>query len=198
MKPVYALFVAFVISTVSALPALAQSSYRIQPGDVLNIEVLEDESLEREELVRPDGRITMPLAGTLSVSGRSIEQVRSDLTRLLEPNFAAPPTVFVSLGSVAEPTDPDPILVYAVGEAGEPGRYEVPPGTTLLQFFAEMGGFSRFAATKRIMLRRADKAGNERVYKFNYDAILEGTGQGGATRLVDGDVIVVPERRLFE
>jgi len=198
MKPVYALFVALMISMVSALPTLAQSSYRIQPGDVLNIEVLEDESLEREELVRPDGRITMPLAGTLSVRGRSIEQVRSDLTRLLAPNFAAPPTVFVSLGSVAEPTDPDPILVYAVGEAGEPGRYEVPPGTTLLQFFAEMGGFSRFAATKRIMLRRADSAGNERVYKFNYDAILEGTGQGGATRLVDGDVIVVPERRLFE
>ena len=198
MKPVYALLMAFVLSVMSGLPAIAQSSYRIQPGDVLEIEVLEDESLEREVLVRPDGRITMPLAGTLSVSGRSVEQVRSDLTNLLAPNFAAPPNVFVSLGSVAESTDPDPILVYAVGEAGEPGRYEVPPGTTLLQFFAEMGGFSRFAATKRILLRRADRAGNERVFKFNYDAILEGTGQGGATRLVNGDVIVVPQRRLFE
>ncbi len=198
MKPVYALLITLVLSVASALPALAQSSYRIQPGDVLNIEVLEDESLEREALVRPDGRITMPLAGTLSVSGRSIEQVRNDLTNLLAPNFASPPNVFVGLGSVGESTDPDPILVYAVGEAGEPGRYEVPPGTTLLQFFAEMGGFSRFAATKRILLRRADRSGNERVFKFNYDAILEGAGQGGATRLVDGDVIVVPQRRLFE
>ncbi|WP_170479734.1 polysaccharide biosynthesis/export family protein [Ruegeria arenilitoris] len=198
MKAVYALLVTLVLSVVLAAPAMAQSSYRIQPGDVLNIEVLEDESLEQEVLVRPDGRITMPLAGTLSVSGRSVEQVRNDLTNLLAPNFAAPPNVFVALGSVAEPTDPDPILVYAVGEAGEPGRYEVPPGTTLLQFFAEMGGFSRFAATKRIILRRADRSGNERVYKFNYDAILEGAGQGGATRLVDGDVIVVPQRRLFE
>ncbi|MEX0279240.1 MAG: polysaccharide biosynthesis/export family protein [Ruegeria sp.] len=186
------------MSVTIALPALAQSSYRIQPGDVLNIEVLEDESLEREVLVRPDGRITMPLAGTLAVSGRSVEQVRSDLTNLLAPNFASTPSVFVSLGSVGEQEDPDPIFVYAVGEAGAPGRYEVPPGTTLLQFFAEMGGFSRFAATKRILLRRAGSSGQEQVYKFNYDAILEGTGQGGATRLVDGDVIVVPQRRLFE
>lgn len=198
MKPVYALLGAFFLSVTIALPALAQSSYRIQPGDVLNIEVLEDESLEREVLVRPDGRITMPLAGTLAVSGRSVEQVRSDLTNLLAPNFASTPSVFVSLGSVGEQEDPDPIFVYAVGEAGAPGRYEVPPGTTLLQFFAEMGGFSRFAATKRILLRRAGSSGQEQVYKFNYDAILEGTGQGGATRLVDGDVIVVPQRRLFE
>ncbi len=190
------LFVLGLVAVIAA-PASAQSAYRIQPGDVLNIEVLEDESLEREALVGPDGRITMPLAGAIRVSGRSLEQVRSDLTRLLAPNFAAPPSVFVSLGSVAD-EDPDPIFVYAVGEAGAPGRYEVPPGTTLLQFFAEMGGFSRFAATKRIMLRRADSAGNERVFKFNYDAILEGTGQGGATRLVNGDVVVIPQRRLFE
>ncbi len=198
MRPAYTLLITFIFGVMAAIPAMAQSSYRIQPGDVLNIEVLEDDSLNREALVRPDGRITVPLAGTLSVSGRSVEQVRNDLSQLLAPNFAATPSVFVSLGSVAEREDPDPILVYAVGEAGSPGRYEVPPGTTLLQFFAEMGGFSRFAATKRIMLRRADKAGNERVFQFNYDAILQGTGQGAATRLVDGDVIVVPQRRLFE
>lgn len=198
MKPIYTLLVTLVFGAVAAVPALAQSSYRIQPGDVLNIEVLEDRELNQEALVRPDGRITMPLAGTLAVSGRSVEQVRSDLTDLLAPNFASTPSVFVSLGSVGEDVEPDPILVYAIGEAGSPGRYEVPPGTTLLQFFAEMGGFSRFAATKRVMLRRTDKSGNERVFRFNYDAILEGAGQGAATRLVDGDVVVVPQRRLFE
>ncbi len=198
MRPVFTLLFSFIAGALVAVPALAQSSYRIQPGDVLSINVLEDSSLNDEVLVLPDGRINLPLAGQLAVAGRSVGQVEDSLATQLEPNFASRPTVTVSIATIGEAEDPDPILVYAVGEAGSPGRYEVPPGTTLLQFFAEMGGFSRFAATKRVMLRRTDKAGNERVFRFNYDAILDGTGQGASTRLVDGDVVVVPQRRLFE
>jgi len=197
MKAVFTLFGATVMGLLAALPALAQS-YRVQPGDTLQIEVLEDESLNREVLVRPDGRITVPLAGTLTAGGQTTEQIESNLSRMLAPNFASAPTVFVSLSSIAEEDDIEPIDVYVVGEAESPGRYEVEPGTTLLQLFAEMGGFSRFAATKRVMLRRTDRSGNEAVYKFNYDAILEGAGNGAATRLADGDVIIIPQRRLFE
>ncbi len=198
MRPAFTLLISLIVGAVAAVPALAQSSYRIQPGDVLSINVLEDSSLSDELLVLPDGRINMPLAGQLAVGGRNVRQVEEALATQLEPNFASRPTVTVSIATIGEPEEPDPILVYAVGEAGSPGRYEVPPGTTLLQFFAEMGGFSRFAATKRVMLRRTDSAGNERVFRFNYDAILEGTGQGATTRLADGDVVVVPQRRLFE
>lgn len=197
MNAVFVLFGATIISVLAALPALAQG-YRVQPGDRLQIEVLEDESLNRDVLVRPDGRITMPLAGTLAASNRTTEQIGDDLSRMLSPNFASAPTVFVSLSSIAEEDEVEPIDVYVVGEAESPGKYEVDPGTTLLQLFAEMGGFSRFAATKRVMLRRNDRSGNEAVYKFNYDAILEGTGTGAATRLADGDVIIIPQRRLFE
>ena len=198
MRPAFTLLITLIVGAVVAMPALAQSSYRIQPGDVLSISVLEDSSLNDEVLVLPDGRINIPLAGQVAVGGRSVNQVEEALASQLEPNFASRPTVTVSIAVIGEPEDPDPIFVYAVGEAGSPGRYEVPPGTTLLQFFAEMGGFSRFAATKRVMLRRTDGAGNERVFRFNYDAILEGTGQGATTRLADGDVVVVPQRRLFE
>ncbi len=199
MKAVLALFGATIVSLLIALPALAQG-YRVQPGDRLQIEVLEDESLNRDVLVRPDGRITMPLAGTLAAGNRTTEQIEGDLSRMLSPNFAAAPTVFVSLSAIAEEEEDEiePIDVYVVGEAESPGKYEVDPDTTLLQLFAEMGGFSRFAATKRVMLRRTDRAGNETVYRFNYDAILEGTGNGATTRLADGDVVIIPQRRLFE
>lgn len=199
MKFVFAFLAAVVLSTL-AISAEAQS-YRIQSGDTLQIEVLEDPSLNREVLVRPDGRINVPLAGSLRAGGRSVEQVSNDLAGLLAPNFASPPNVFVSLGALNIPIAPLPdetINVYVIGEAGTPGRHAPVRGTTLLQFFGEMGGFSRFAATKRIMLRRADSSGKETVYKFNYDAMLDGTGTGGATKLIDGDVIVIPQRRLFE
>ncbi|UAB91753.1 polysaccharide biosynthesis/export family protein (plasmid) [Ruegeria sp. SCSIO 43209] len=198
MKSIVVLLASIVIGAM-ALPAMAQG-YRIQSGDTLLIEVLEDESLNREVLVPPDGRINIPLAGTLRASGRSVEQVSNELAQLLAPNFASQPNVFVSLGSLNEPREPfrRTIDVFVIGEAGSPGRHTPESGTTLLQFFGEMGGFSRFAATKRIMLRRTDKSGKETVYQFNYDAMLDGTGTGASTKLADGDVIVIPERRLFE
>ncbi len=198
MKSIVTLLVSITI-TAMALPAMAQG-YRIQSGDTLRIEVLEDESLNREVLVRPDGRINVPLAGSLRAGGRSVEQVGEELARLLAPNFASQPNVFISLGALNEPREPirRTIDVFVIGEAGAPGRHTPERGTTLLQFFGEMGGFSRFAATKRIMLRRTDNSGKETVYQFNYDAMLDGTGTGASTKLADGDVIVIPERRLFE
>ena len=72
------------------------------------------------------------------------------------------------------------------------------PGTNVLQLLAEIGGFSDFAATKRIQLRRKDKSGAERVYNVNYEAILEGQSSVGMTTLTSGDVIIVPQRKLFE
>lgn len=201
MKPILALLVALVVGVVGTSSANAQSDYRIRSGDTLQIEVLEDAGLNRSVLVRPDGRINVPLAGTIVARGRSVEQVTNDLTQRLAPNFASAPNVFVSLEALNVPVAPLPpttIDVYVIGEAGSPGRHAPVRGTTLLQFFGEMGGFSRFAATKRIMLRRTDSAGKETVYQFDYDAMLDGTGTGGSTKLADGDVIVIPQRRLFE
>ena len=106
--------------------------------------------------------------------------------------------MFVSIEQLAERREraapaPDPVIaIYVMGEIGNPGKLDVKPGTNVLQMFAIMGGFTNFAATKRIQLRR-----DTSVYRLNYDQIEAG-GQGGQTVLHDGDVIVVPQRRLFE
>ncbi|HMO06050.1 MAG TPA: polysaccharide biosynthesis/export family protein [Paracoccaceae bacterium] len=187
-----------------ALPApavLAQDGgYRVRAGDVVRVEVLEDASVNRDVLVLPDGRITVPLAGPVRVAGRTLEQIQTDLAARLAPSFAAAPTVFVSLSQLGErqPASPRVINVYVMGEAANPGRFEVRPGTTLLQLMAQAGGFSRFAATKRVQLRRVDRSGVEQVYTFDYDAMTRGSAGGGATQLSPGDVIVIPQRRLFE
>ncbi len=197
------------LAILAALPsaALAQDGYRIRPGDILRIEVLEDPSLNRSALVAPDGRISMPLAGGVKASGRTVEAVQGDLGTRLASNFATTPTIFVSVERLADrqasgggaPAAAPTITIYVMGEAAKPGRLEVAPGTTVLQLFAEMGGFGKFAATKRIQLRRTDSASKaETTYKLNYDAIEAGTSTSGATTLADGDVIVIPQRKLFE
>lgn len=197
-------FVLALIAALITLPfvtAAAQAQdYRLQRGDTIQIEVLEDSTLNRDALVLPDGQISLPLTGSVRAAGRTLAQVQADLATRLAPNFAEPPTVFVTLSSLAEREEPveRTIDIYIVGAANTPGRVEVPPGATLLQAIAAGGGLSPFAATKRLQLRRVDKTGTETVYGIDYDAIERGVSNVGTTRLRDGDVIVVPQRRLFE
>ena len=196
------------VMVLGATPISAQQAYGLRAGDTLRVEVLEDPSLNRSVLVAPDGRISFPQAGTVNVSGRTIDAVQGDLVGRLAPSFAAPPTVFVSLEKLAErvvrpsveaPPVEEPIIsVYIMGEANKLGKIDVAPGTTVLQMFAIMGGFTKFAAIKRVQLRRADASGEEQVYFLNYPAIEAGVISGGRSTLADGDVIVVPQRRLFE
>jgi polysaccharide export outer membrane protein len=188
----------------AARPALAQGEYAVRPGDILRIEVIEDPSLNRSVLVPPDGRINLPLAGTVQAGGRGVTQIQTDLASLLAPNFAAPPSVFVSIEQLYQPPPPVPpvppatVPIYVLGEVASPGLVAITEGTTVLQLFAQIGGFSPFAATKRIQLRRTDANGVEQVYLINYDAIEQGGSKSGATTLREDDVIIVPQRRLFE
>lgn len=201
MRSIFSLMSAILISVATLGAAQAQDTYKVRPGDVLRVEVLEDGNLNRDTLVRPDGQISIPLVGSITAGGRTLSQIQADLAGALAGSFAAPPNVFVTIGSLAERTVGTSVArtisVYVIGESGAQGKVDVKPRTTLLQLIAQAGGFGPFAATKRIQLRRTAKDGSERVYNFNYDSILAG-GSGGTTRLQDGDVIIIPQRRLFE
>ena len=189
---------------ICAFSAQAQGDYRISPGDVLLIEVLEDPSLDRSVVVLPNGQISFPFAGTLQAGDRTISQIQGSLRNALSSNFAAPPTVFVGVRprgdalEAANGIEGPSIDVYFVGEVNNPGRFMVEQGTTLLQAVAISGGVSRFAAIKRIQLRRTDPATKvQRVTILNYKALADGAITTDI-ELKDGDVILVPERRLFE
>ncbi len=194
--------------------AYAQSGYRIQSGDVLQMEVLEDPSLNRSLLVLPDGTVSLPLVGSLRATGQSIDGMRNAISQALASNFASPPTVFLSVGQLNPVTTAvtsaaaqaaaanvstfGTVSVYAVGEFTNQGKLDVEAGTTLLQFLGETGGLTPFASTKRIQLRRTDKkTGSETVYRYDYRSVQRGA-QAPVIVLREGDVIVVPERRLFE
>ena len=188
----------FLMMLLAVPAALAQSAtYRIQPGDQLQITVLEDETLNRELLVTPDGQVSVPLAGTVRVGGQTIDAVERTIADRLTSNFAVRPSVFVALTSVDQAAGL--FGVFVLGEVANPGRIEIETGTTLLQALALAGGPDRFAATKRIQLRRTDAAtGQERLYLFNYNVVERGAAIPSMIALREGDVVLVPERRLFE
>lgn len=188
------------LMTLIAGMAMAQSEYQVRAGDTLVIEVLEDSSLNRSTTVLPDGRISFPFAGTIPVAGRSVNQVQDTIAEAISVNFANRPNVFVTVqpGQRAAATGPVTINIYFLGEVNTPGAKPLPRGTTLLQALAQSGGLTRFAADKRIQLRRTDPAtGKQTITEVNYRALANGAVMNDFT-LADGDVILVPERRLFE
>lgn len=192
------LIIAFLLSMASM--AWAQSNYQVQPGDMLVIEVLEDPSLNRSTTVLPDGNFSFPFAGTLRAGGQTVPQIESLIRSAIASNFASPPTIFVSVEPLErEEEDGDLINIYLLGEIAEPGLIELDTGSTILQAIAVAGGPSRFAATKRLQLRRTDKrTGQQSVTTINYKALSEGAALSRDIVLRDGDVILIPERRLFE
>lgn len=183
--------------------AEAQANYRVRVGDTLEIQVLEDPDLNRSVRVLPDGRISFPFAGTLRAAGRTISQIERNIATQIAGNFADTPNVFVSVipaeREPREEPDPPTINVYLLGEFETPGRQEMPPGTTILQALSMGGGMTNFAAVKRVQLRRTNAhTGRQSVTQINYLALSRGAQLSHDIILKDGDVILVPERRLFE
>ena len=213
MTEFFSRFCAALILLSSLIAGTAQAQdegYRLRPGDVLQIEVLEDPSLSRSTLVLPNGSITVPQAGTLRAGGRTPDEIRAALTSALAPSFASPPTVFVSVASVRPPDPPQAAAsaaapvetgmdVYVMGEVGAPGLKKVAYDTNLLQFLAQAGALSKFAASQRIELHRKGPDGQPKIYIFDLKHIGGGAGRiSGMTQLSPGDVVLVPQRRLFE
>lgn len=198
-------FLFAIAAMIFATSAFAQSGYTIRAGDTLSIEVLEDATLNRSVLVLPDGTISFPFAGTVQAAGRTTAAVDSAITAGIGSNFASEPNVFVTVESL-NPTAATrstgtggTMRIYLMGEIATPGEKRMRRGTTLIQALAETGGFTNFAAKKRIVLRRTDRrTGKQSVRTINYKAIADGAAIGQDVVLRDGDVIIVPERRLFE
>ncbi|SEA64185.1 polysaccharide biosynthesis/export family protein [Rubrimonas cliftonensis] len=188
---------AAIFATALAVAASAQTgSYRIALGDRLTVTVLEDPGLNSTLLVRPDGRISMPLAGTLPAADRTPEALQADIRRALAAQFVEPPTVTVALAQqgLAEETL---AAIYVIGQVARPGRYDVALPIDVLQALALSGGLGVFAATDRIQVRR-DVDGAQSALLFDYEVLEDGAVPINLIQLFDGDVIVVPERGLFE
>ncbi len=203
MKSLIVAFFALLITT----GAFAQADYRVSAGDVIRIEVLEDPNLNREVLVLPDGRFSFPFAGSVSAGGRTLSQIQASIAEGIAPNFANTPNVFASVATLRDTATAgggvghthNTIDVYFVGEVNTPGLIAMKRGTTFLQAMSQNGGFSTFAAKKRVQLRRTNrKTGAQSVTTINYRSLANGASLSKDIVLRDGDVILVPERRLFE
>jgi polysaccharide export outer membrane protein len=187
------LFICFFV----AVPgAFAQA---IKPGDTLNVTVMQDSKLDRTVVVDPSGQVALPLAGHVRVSGLTPQAVEHILKQRLKNNYKddGDLDITVALAATAVPEEDLKPKIFITGEVLRPGSYVVRQPTTLMQAIALAGGLGPFAAKRRIMVRRRSPAGED-IFMFDYRAYEAGQDLEGNIGLRAGDVIMVPERGLFE
>jgi len=174
-------------STIGDSPSSPFNEYRIGPADVLSIYVREQAEMTRTVTVRPDGVISMPLLGDLSVSGLTPLQLRDILVNGLRRYVQVLPEE-ITVGV-------EEIHSYAVSVLGEvrlPGRFEFQGPVTVLDVIAQAGGMTEFAASSRITILRQNASGERQRIRFNYADVLSPRLDASQLNIFPGDIVVVP------
>ena len=176
-------------------PAQAQT---LKPGDSLSISVMQDSKLDRGVVIDPSGQIAMPLVGHIRADGLTPQALENIIKNRLRSNYKDENLdVTVALTNSASPEEDLKPKIFITGEILRPGSYVVRQKTTLMQAIALAGGLGPFAAKRRIMVRRRGGPGED-IFMFDYRAYEAGQDLEGNITLHAGDVIMVPERGLFE
>lgn len=159
-------------------------AYRIGPEDALEISVWKDDTLKSTVLVRPDGGVSFPLVGDLTVAGQTAVQVREEIVRRLV-RFVPDAEVTVSVVRVAS------YRVYVIGRVNKPGDYLVGRTVDVLQALSLAGGMTPFAADDDIRIIRRE-GGRQVSIPFDYRQVRKGEGLAQNIQLRSGDVVLVP------
>lgn len=168
-------------------------SYIIGPLDSLQIFVWKNPELTTTVVVRPDGRITVPLISDLPAAGKTPTQLADDVkTKLAE--FIQEPNVQVIVNSFSGPVSQQ---VRVVGEAARPQAIPYRANMTLLDVMIAVGGLTEYAAGNRATLIRTDqKSGQQQQFSLRISDLLR-DGQANANVAIQpGDVILIPESFL--
>jgi polysaccharide export outer membrane protein len=159
----------------------AEEIYRIGVGDVLDVQIYQGETRE-EVLVRPDGRITVPMIGDVLAAGATPPELASRVSEKLSV-YIENPTVTIAVREIHS------YRVYVLGEVADQQMIESNTPLRLLEALAVAGGFNEFAK-KEIMVLRGSGPEAQR-FEIDYEEIVEGRAAGDNLRLLAGDVVVV-------
>jgi polysaccharide export outer membrane protein len=154
--------------------------YLIGAEDVINVQVWRETDISGEKVVRPDGKISMPLVGELQAAGLTPDQLGKDITAALTKLINGP-EVTVSLIAVNSKR------YYIDGEVNKPGEYKLVTPTTILAALSQAGGFREFAKTGKIRILRGTTN-----LKFNYKDVSHGKKMEQNVLLESNDHIIVP------
>jgi len=190
MKKMLKLLTLALFFSASTLSAFAEEApYTIIAGDVLQITVWKEDSLDREVIVLPDGAITFPLVGSINIQGKTPGEVEGLIKEKLKsfiPEASVAVVVKADLGHT----------VSVIGQVTKPGELVMGHHLTVMQALSQAGGLTAYANENRILiLRRVED--KEIPIPFPYDDVSNGNELDSDIVLRPGDVVVVPTGGIF-
>ena len=162
----------------------AGEAYRLNPGDILRISVWNEEALQQEIMVLPDGTISFPLVGILAVADKTPAQVQDELRKKLS-RLIPDPEINLAVQAVEGNN------IFIIGKVNLPGRFPMSRPTDVVQALSLAGGFTPYAETENIQILRRTR-NKLKVINFDYTQIADGKALETNILLQSGDTIVVP------
>jgi len=174
-----------VVSSAAAYSPAQRDDYVIGIDDVLAVNVWRENELSRPVIVRPDGKITLPLVGDVEARGLTPKQLQDKLTKDLE-NYISKPLVTVIVQEAKSQK------FNIVGEIQKPSAYVLTNTVTVLDAIAMAGGLREWAKAGSIYILRRRSDGGVQKIPFNYKKVIKGDHPEQNVRLQPGDTVVVP------
>ncbi|MHB8481134.1 MAG: polysaccharide biosynthesis/export family protein [Nitrospiria bacterium] len=165
-------------------PKNAPPDYILGPEDIIDVSVWKNDNLSKTVLIRPDGKISLPLIGDVQAAGLTTAQLRDSIKSRLK-EYKETPEVSIIVREI------NSFVVFVTGEVTHPGKLMLRNDTSLLQAITLAGGFTPYASTNKIVLLRRS-GGIETRKIIRYKDIVSGRKPGDDILLQRGDTIVVP------
>jgi polysaccharide biosynthesis/export protein len=158
--------------------------YTVQAGDLLTVTVWKETDLTGDVLVRPDGGISFPLVGDLVARGKTVDQLRKEITDRLV-RYLPSPVVTVAVKLIGGNH------IYVVGKVQRPGEYPIVRSVDVMQALSLAGGTTPYAALNSIVILHREN-GREQAFRFRYSEVARGRELSQNILLQSGDTVVVP------
>jgi len=169
--------------------ASQDSAYLIGPSDQLQINVWHQPELSSQPIVRPDGRISVPLIEDMPAAGRTPTELGSAIATALK-EYVQDPKVTVIVTNFVGPFNRQ---VRVIGEAAKPQAIAYRHNMTVLDVMIQVGGLTEYASGNRAILTRTATDGSAQRYRLRlYDLMNDGDIAANAL-VMPGDVIVIPQ-----
>ena len=167
------------------LTTVTEDRYRLQPGDVIDVQFRYTPEFNQTVTVQPDGYIALEIGGDLKVAGFTVEEARQAILRQANKRLQDPVATIV-LKEFQKP------YFVVSGEVAQPGKIEMRQKVTALQAIMLAGGMKETAKSSQVIVFRKINSDLAEVKVLNLKSINRTSDLENDLTLQAGDMVYVP------
>jgi protein involved in polysaccharide export with SLBB domain len=162
------------------------NSIVLREADTLKVIFPGDSTLTTAEVIRRDGKITLPIIGEVMAAGKTPAELQSELVQLYSKQLVSSKDISVAVTSSTFP-------VFVNGAVRKPGKVTSDHPLTVLEAIMEAGGFEYDSAKMNAVKIIRTQDGKSENFTVNLDGVRTGK-QIPNVYLQPSDIIYVPSK----